>query len=274
MMARMRPKIVLTIAGSDPTGGAGIQGDLRALTALEVHALSVITSITVQGTRGVRSVHALDAALVRAQIDRLLDDVAVDAVKTGALVTAAIANEVAAAMEARPTLPLVVDPVIASSSGAALLDRGGVLVMRERLLARATVITPNLFELRALLDDPHEARDAEAMARAGERLRARGARAVLAKGGHLAGDPVDVLIDADGVVFLPSTRIDSPCTHGTGCTLSSAIAAHLANGAPLRRAVAEAQAFVVAAIREATPIGEGKSPLDPMRARAGVGCAP
>jgi hydroxymethylpyrimidine/phosphomethylpyrimidine kinase len=255
-------KCVLTIAGSDPTGGAGIQGDLRTLCALGIHPLSVVTAITVQGTRGVRAVHPVEASIVRAQLDVILEDVRVDVVKTGALANAAIVNEVADALAPR-RLPLVIDPGIVSSSGARLLDDAGVCVLLDRLIPLATLVTPNVAELRLLLGDDREAKDEGDLARAAERLRARGARAVLAKGGHLPGDPTDVLVDESGVRSFSGTRIETSCTHGTGCTLASAIAGALAQGRSLEAAVELARSLVREAMQRAVPIGEGKSPLDP-----------
>lgn len=260
-MSDRRPRVALTIAGSDPTGGAGVQGDLRAFASLGVHGLSVVTCITAQGTRGVRRVVALDVALVRAQLDALLEDVRVDAVKTGALATAAIVRLVAR-RTARIRAPLVVDPVLASTSGATLLDRRAVGVLAAELLPRATLVTPNVDELAILLgrDRP---RDARALRDAAFALReSTGARAVLGKGGHLDGDPIDVLVDARGTLIFPGKRVRTRCTHGTGCALASAIAAGLANGRSLRAAVRAAKAIVTEAIRRARPIGPGKSPLD------------
>jgi hydroxymethylpyrimidine/phosphomethylpyrimidine kinase len=262
--------IALTIAGSDPTGGAGVQGDLRAFAALGVHGVSVITCITAQGTRGVRRVDPLDVDLVRAQIDALLDDLRrIDAIKTGALVNAAIVKLVASKV-ARLRAPLVLDPVMTSTSGAALLDRSGASAMVRDLFPRATLVTPNVDELATILEidrprNPEEMRDAAIALK-----RTTRARAVLAKGGHLRGDPIDVLVDARGTHVFSGKRIDTKCTHGTGCTLASAIAAGLANGRSLRAAIAEAKAFVARAMRDAQPIGPGKSPLDSLsRARRG-----
>lgn len=256
--------IALSVAGSDPAGGAGIQGDLRAFAAVGVHGLSALTAIVAQGTRGVRATFPLPAAQVRAQLEAVLEDVRADAAKTGMLGTGAIVAEVVAVFAARPGLPLVVDPVIRSSSGAALLDDPGVRLLRERLLPRATLVTPNCDELAALLEEPVAPRDPDALARAAERLRARGVSAVLAKGGHLDGAPVDVLVDAEGTLSLPAERIATSCTRGTGCTLSAAITAHLARGEPLRSAVIAARSLLLRALADAAPIGEGASPTDPL----------
>jgi hydroxymethylpyrimidine kinase/phosphomethylpyrimidine kinase len=249
-------QVALTVAGSDPAGGAGIQGDLRTFAACDVHGLSAITAIIAQGTRGVRHVWPVDAARVRAQIEVVLSDVAAHAMKTGALINAQITRAV---VEALPPIPLVVDPVIASSSGATLLDDLGPL--RDELMPRATLITPNVRELRLLLGDSVDASSVDDLIRGAERLRAMGARAVLAKGGHLAGDPIDVLVDDSGVTTFTGARIVTTCTRGTGCTLSAAVAAHLARGATLLDAVTHARALLRAGLESGVPIGEGESPL-------------
>jgi len=254
-------RVALTIAGSDPAGGAGIQGDLRAFFASRVHGLSVITAVIAQGTRGVRAVWPVESARVREQLEVVLADVPCHAAKTGALLDSAITEEVARVLLAH-TFPLVVDPVIASSSGATLLDARGIGVLRERLMPRARLITPNVHELRILLGDAADARDVDALTRGAERLRAMGARAVLAKGGHLPGEPVDVLVDDDGAHVLEGPRIDTTCTRGTGCTLSALITAQLARGEALLPAVLEARARLRHALERATPIGEGHSPND------------
>lgn len=257
-------QVALTIAGSDPAGGAGIQGDLRAFFARGVHGTSVLTSVIAQATRGVRAVWPLTPEQVRRQLEVLLEDVTVHAAKTGALASGAIAREVADVLEAT-RFPLVVDPVLASSSGARLLDDDGLAVLRERLMPRAALITPNAPELAILLGEP-EARDVDGLVAAAERLLARGARAVLAKGGHLAGDPIDVLVDAEGVRTFTGPRIESRCTRGTGCTLSAAITGDLARGASLFDAIAAARALLRRAMELGEPIGEGESPLNLLRA--------
>lgn len=254
-------QVALTIAGSDPAGGAGIQGDLRAFFATRVHGLSVITAVIAQATRGVRAVWPVEARHVREQLEVVLADVRCDAAKTGALINGDIVEEVTRVLEQAP-FPLVIDPVIASSSGATLLDERGVRTLRGRLMPRAALITPNVHELRILLDDREDARDVEGLARGAERLRAMGARAVLAKGGHLAGDPVDVLVDAAGVHTFEGPRIDTTCTRGTGCTLSALITAHLARSTSLRDAIARAKITLRDALARATPIGDGASPVD------------
>ena len=248
-------QVALTVAGSDPAGGAGIQADLRTFAAHGVHGLSAITAIIAQGTRGVRAIWPVEALRVRQQIEVVLSDVRVHAMKTGALINASIVEEVIFVL---PDVPLVVDPVIASSSGAMLLT--DVRPLRDRLMPRAALITPNVSELRILLGDEEDARDVEGLVRGAERLVKLGARAVLAKGGHLPGDPVDVLVDATGVHRLEGTRIVTTCTRGTGCTLSAAITAELANGSSLPEAVTRARAFLREAMARSVPIGEGESP--------------
>jgi hydroxymethylpyrimidine/phosphomethylpyrimidine kinase len=248
-------QVALTVAGSDPAGGAGIQGDLRTFFACGVHGLSALTAIIAQGTRGVRDVWPVDAGRVRAQIEVVLADVTAHAMKTGALINAEITRAVVAVL---PPVPLVIDPVIASSSGATLLD--DLAPLRDALMPRATLITPNVHELGMLLGEPPPS-DVDGMVRGAERLRAMGARAVLAKGGHLAGDPIDVLVDDHGVTTLTAPRIVTTCTRGTGCTLSAAITAHLARGASLLDAVTAARALLRAALEKGVPIGEGESPV-------------
>ncbi len=255
--------IALTIAGSDPTGGAGLQGDLRTFAAHGVHGLSAITCVTVQGTRGVRAVVALEPSLVRAQIDVVLDDLEgrVPVAKLGALATADIVRAVADALDARPGMLVVADTVIAASSGARLLDDAGVDALVSRILPRAALVTPNAEELRILAELDGPVVDEGGLLAGARALLRRGARAVLAKGGHLPGAPIDLLVTDDSVLRLVGERIDSACTHGTGCTLASAIAAHLALGRPLEQAARRAKAYVADAMRSATPIGPGKSPL-------------
>lgn len=253
-------KVALTVAGSDPTGGAGVQGDLRAFSAFGVHGSSVVTCITAQGTRGVRRVVPLDAKIVGAQLDALLADVRVDVVKTGALATAAIVRVVARHV-AKLRAPLVVDPVIASTSGATLLDRSATGVLVREVFPLATLVTPNIEEIALLLHrDPPS--DVRALRDAAIRLREMtGARAVLAKGGHLKGAPTDVLVDERGVEILRGRRVATRCTHGTGCLLASSIAAGIANGRSVRAAIREAKSLLEDGMRRSRPIGPGRSPI-------------
>jgi hydroxymethylpyrimidine/phosphomethylpyrimidine kinase len=242
---------VLVIAGSDSGGGAGIQADIKTVMAFGGHATTAITAITAQNTRGVTQVALLDPAMVVAQIDAVLSDIGADAIKIGMIGSAAIAETVAERLE-RPDarLPLVFDPVMVATSGALLADPRTVAAF-ERLMRLATLITPNLPELAVLSSD-----GAEALAR-------RTGAWVLAKGGHGEGDLLlDALVGPDGVrEEWTDPRIDTRHTHGTGCTLASAIAAGLARGDDLSTAVAAARLYVRAAIEAAPGLGQGSGPL-------------
>jgi hydroxymethylpyrimidine kinase/phosphomethylpyrimidine kinase/thiamine-phosphate diphosphorylase len=247
----MRPA-VLTIAGSDPSGGAGLQADLRVFAALGVVGCSVVTALTVQTGRGVRTVSPVAAELLRAQIEALLDDVPFAAAKIGMLGGAAQVEAVAAALERRPHGALVLDPVLASTGGVPLLDAEGRAALLACLLPLADVVTPNTIEAEVLTG---QARPEEAA----RRLLARGARAVLIKGGHRDGPPIDRLYQSDGTVrSFDGPRLDTPHTHGTGCALSAAMAAHLARGAGLGDAIAAAKADLTAALRRPVMVGAGR----------------
>ena len=254
--------VALTIAGSDSSGGAGIQADLRTFAALEVYGASAVTAVTSQNTLGVRMVHALPPALVADQIDAVLDDLAVAAVKTGMLANADIVDAVVKQLS-MCAVPIVVDPVMISSSGVALLDDAGVDLVRARLLPRAALVTPNLAEAERLVG--YAVRTVDDQARAAHSLVKLGAHAALVKGGHsMEGDPVDVLFDGVELRGLKGARIDTRHTHGTGCTLASAVAAFLARGVVLADAVANAHAYVRAAIEQAPGLGRGRGPLHQM----------
>jgi hydroxymethylpyrimidine/phosphomethylpyrimidine kinase len=253
--------VVLTIAGSDSGGGAGVQADLRTFAALGVHGTTAITAVTAQSSIEVRGIHALPPEFVRLQVETVLADITVDVVKTGMLASGATAREVARLLGER-RLMAVVDPVLGAGSGAALLAGPELVeVLRTELLPLARVFTPNLSEVAAILGAP-EPRTPGEMIAAAQRLGALGARAVLIKGGHLAGAPVDVLLEAGSApVLFESERVEGVATHGTGCTYASAIAAELAQGAPLPLAIRAAQRFVLEAIRaagRAPPIGRGQ----------------
>jgi len=254
---------VLIVAGSDSGGGAGLQGDIKTVTALGGYAASAVTAITVQDTRRVHAVEFLSPALVRAQIDAVLDDVGADAVKTGMLGAAATIIAVADALGARDGLaPIVVDPVMVATSGDALAGEGAAEALRARLFPLAAVVTPNIPEAEALTGRRIET--VEDMGRAAAEMLAMGPRAVLLKGGHGASDQIsDVLLEAGGApqVFT-HRRIESRSTHGTGCALASALATGLAEGRPLPEAVARARAFVRAAIAPGLDLGEGAGPLN------------
>ena len=253
-------KVVLTVAGSDSGGGAGIQADLRTFAAHGVHGTSAITAVTAQNSVAVLDWVALEPRMVVAQMEAVASDMDVAAVKTGMLATAAIVSAVAGAIE-RLRLPLVVvDPVMVAKSGDRLLDRDAETAYRERLLPLATVVTPNLPEAEALLGRP--VRTLVEMREAARALRAMGPRAVVVKGGHLEGDAVDVFWDGERVEDLPAPRIDTRNTHGTGCTYSAAIAARLALGEPPLDAVRGAKAYLTEAIRGSYAVGRGHGPVD------------
>jgi hydroxymethylpyrimidine/phosphomethylpyrimidine kinase len=252
---------VLIIAGSDSGGGAGIQADLKAVTALGGYAATAITALTAQNTEGVHGVLPIPTEFLRRQIQVVLRDIGADALKTGMLhdvpTIEAVCEEIAA--EA-PGVPLVADPVMVAKGGHPLLQPDAVETLKRRLLPIATVITPNLPEAEVLLGRP--VADAAAMPAAAEALLALGPRAVLLKGGHLPGERVvDILATSAGITRFEDARIETRHTHGTGCTLASAIAAGLAQGMPLREAVARARAYVRAAILAAPGIGRGHGPL-------------
>ncbi len=249
----------LTCAGSDPSGGAGIQVDLRTFSALGAWGLSAITALTVQTPSVVRAVAPVDPALVGAQIEALLEAFPVGAAKTGMLANAAICTAVADALPV--DLPLVVDPVMAATSGGRLLNADAVDVLVERLLPRAVLVTPNLEEAAALAGVP--VRTLAEMEEAAERLRELGARAVLVKGGHGEGpEAVDLLVDDDGALPFGSPRYPFD-VHGSGCCLSAAIAARLAQGADLRTAVRDGKAVVTAAIAGAVTAPDGRRMANP-----------
>ena len=261
-MARPIPN-VLTIAGSDSGGGAGIQADLKTFSALGVYGASVVTALTAQNTRGVRAIHTPDAAFVAAQLDAVFDDIRIDAVKIGMLANAAIVRAVAAALRRYRPACVVLDTVMISKSDHALLEPDAVAALRDELLPLATLVTPNLPEAAALLGDA-PADDEPAMLRQGEALRALGAQAVLMKGGHLAAsDSPDWLVDASGSRRFGGPRIAVSHTHGTGCTLSSAIAALVPQRVDLASAIADAKAYLLDALRESErlEVGGGVGPL-------------
>ncbi|HYG71074.1 MAG TPA: bifunctional hydroxymethylpyrimidine kinase/phosphomethylpyrimidine kinase [Actinomycetota bacterium] len=260
--ASSRPR-ALTIAGSDSGGGAGIQADLKTFSALGVFGMTAITAVTVQNTRGVSAYEALSPVTVAEQIRAVVTDIGVDAAKTGMLATAEIVAAVATAIAETEVPNLVVDPVSVSKHGHRLLEPDAVAALRERILPLATLVTPNLPETAALIDAEVTTRDA--MRHAAHMLLAMGPRAVLVKGGHLVGDASpDLLVEGRQEIWIEAERIDTPNTHGTGCVLASAIAAHLARGQPLVDAVRAGKAFVTEAIRHALPIGHGVGPVDPL----------
>ncbi|HSM09886.1 MAG TPA: bifunctional hydroxymethylpyrimidine kinase/phosphomethylpyrimidine kinase [Gemmatimonadota bacterium] len=256
----VRP-IALTIAGSDSGGGAGIQADLKTFHAFEVFGTSVVTAITAQNTRAVTAVQRVDPHIVRAQMDALAADLPPAASKSGMLADAEIIETVAAGLEAGGFGPYVLDPVMVAASGARLLDPDAVGALRARLVPLARLVTPNLAEAAILADRP--VNDPDEMRAAGERILELGCEAVLVKGGHLAGPTVvDILLTNAGERVWRAPKLDAGDPHGTGCTLSAAIAAGLAYGRPLEAAVDEALAFTRRAISTAPKRGAGSRPLN------------
>ncbi len=254
--------IALTIAGSDSSGGAGIQADLKTFSALGVYGASVITALTAQNTTGVFGVHEVPAGFIAAQMDAVFSDLDVGAVKIGMLANEPAIDAVAAALERHRARNVVLDPVMVASSGERLLA-GAALGRLRQLIGRVRVLTPNLPEAAALLDAPL-AGDEEAMRLQAERLLAMGAGAVLIKGGHLGGrESVDLLVDAAGSLRLAAPRVETRNTHGTGCTLAAAVAAGFAKGLALGQAAKTAKAYVSAAIAAADrlKVGHGRGPL-------------
>ena len=255
--------VVLSIAGSDCSGGAGIQADLKTFAAHRVYGAAVITALTAQNTLGVSGVHVPPPAFVRQQIDAVCDDLDVAAVKTGMLVDAPIIEAVVAGLQralSRRRFPIVVDPVLISKSGHQLLADDAIETLRTRLLPLATIVTPNLPEASRLVG--FDVVDDDSAVRAGRFLIAAGAKAALIKGGHGTSTTVtDLLVTADAVVPITTMRIDTPHTHGTGCTLSAAIACGLAKGRSLEDAVRDAVAYVHTAILFAPGLGHGHGPL-------------
>ncbi|MDD3934927.1 bifunctional hydroxymethylpyrimidine kinase/phosphomethylpyrimidine kinase [Rhodoferax sp.] len=255
---------VLSIAGSDSGGGAGIQADLKTFAALGCFGMTAITALTAQNTCGVRAIHAVPPDMLRAQIDAVLEDIGADAVKVGMLHSPEIVRTVAQAIDRHQLGRVVFDPVMVATSGAKLIDDPAIAVLVAELFPRAALITPNLDEAALLVGRPLTS--VHDMAQAAAELLARGARAVLLKGGHLAGDVVtDLLLQASGdPLWMDAPRIDTGNTHGTGCTLSSAIAAHLALGATLTQAVQQAREFVRQALKAGASVktGQGEGPLN------------
>lgn len=255
----MRIPRALTIAGSDSGGGAGIQADLKTFSAFRVFGMSVITAVTAQNSLGVQGVENLTPGFVAQQLDSVLDDFGADAAKCGMLSTAPIIEAVADVLRERPIVNLVVDPVMVAKSGDPLLRPDARYALVERILPLALVVTPNLPEAGALAGFP--VTDRESMEAAARRIADLGPRHVLVKGGHLEGDPLDLLWDGHVFREFRGERIDSPNTHGTGCTLSAAIAAGLALGQPLADSIARAKAYVTRAILEGFQAGRGVGQL-------------
>jgi hydroxymethylpyrimidine/phosphomethylpyrimidine kinase len=255
--------IAVTIAGSDSGGGAGIQADLKTFSALGVYGASVVTALTAQNTQGVTAIHDVPPAFIAAQIDAVFSDLAVDAVKIGMLSRPEAITAVADGLRRHKQTQVVLDPVMVATSGDRLLAPAAVEVLRRALIPMARLITPNIPEAAALLERP-PARNETDMREQAQRLLALGARAVLIKGGHFEGpESVDYLIEEASETRLAATRIATSNTHGTGCTLSSAVAAGLAKGLDLAAAVRDAKDYVTAAIGAAgkLKIGAGHGPV-------------
>jgi hydroxymethylpyrimidine/phosphomethylpyrimidine kinase len=251
----------LTVAGSDSGGGAGIQADLKTFLALGVHGMSAITALTAQNTRGVSGVYEVPPEFVYEQIKQVVTDIGVDAAKTGMLATGEIVTVVAEAAAEFGIEKLIVDPVFISKNRDVLLADDAVDSLINKLFPVSLVITPNLYEASSLIGE--EVADLEGMRRAARTLHEMGPKYVLVKGGHLEGDATDLLFDGDAFVELSSERIDSPHTHGTGCTLSAAIAAYLARGVDAVGAIRQAKEFVTESIRHGLAIGGGHGPTNP-----------
>lgn len=251
---------VLTIAGSDSGAGAGLQADLKTFSALGVYGSTVVTAVTAQNTCGVQDWMALPASLVAEQIRSVRSDIGAAAIKTGMLANAEIVNVVAHAMKAEPPQALVVDPVMAAKSGDPLVDDTAVAAYRDALFPLATVVTPNLPEVERLVGT--QVREEREMRRGAKALVGFGCRAALIKGGHAAGSARDILFDGDDYYVFEQDRIFTNNDHGTGCTLASAIAAHLARGLSIPDAVREAKEYLTGALRHSYAIGAGHSPVN------------
>ncbi|PLR86666.1 bifunctional hydroxymethylpyrimidine kinase/phosphomethylpyrimidine kinase [Bacillus sp. V33-4] len=253
-------KTALTIAGSDSSGGAGIQADLKTFAAHRVYGMSVITAVTAQNTTGVRSIANIPEGIIKDQIEAVYEDIAVDAVKIGMLSTSTIITAVADALTSVKATNIIVDPVMVSKSGHHLLQREAADSLKEQIIPIAKVITPNLPEAEVLLQQ--KIQSVEEMKDACLELKKLGPEMVLLKGGHLSGDPIDILFDGNEFHIFSEQRIDTKNTHGTGCTLSSAIAANLAKGWPIVEAVKNAKEYITGAIKHSLNIGHGNGPTN------------
>jgi hydroxymethylpyrimidine/phosphomethylpyrimidine kinase len=253
------PPRVLAIAGSDSGGGAGIQADLKTMLALGVHGMTVVCAVTAQNSVGVQGYWELPPEAVRAQLDSVLGDIGAQAIKTGMLASAEIVLTVADRLSAVDA-PVVIDPVAVSKHGDSLLSPGALEALKSDLLPLATVVTPNLLEAELLTG--MTITDEQAMLAAARQIASRGPRWVLVKGGHLPGSPVDLLFGDGHVIRFPGPRIASRHTHGTGCTLASAIASHLALGADVPAAVESAKEYITGAIDGGFALGAGIGPVD------------
>jgi hydroxymethylpyrimidine/phosphomethylpyrimidine kinase len=256
-------KKALTIAGSDPSGGAGIQADLKTFSELRVYGMAVVAAMTAQNTLGVTAVEPVAAGFVAQQLDAVLTDIPPDATKTGMLLTAGVIEAVAQKLKQHGVRNLIVDPVMVSTSGTVLMNPDAMTVFREKLLPLSSLVTPNINEAQSLTGlKIHSASDME---KAAAEMHKMGARSVLVKGGHLPeGDAIDVLFDGNTYLQLRSLRLSVRHTHGTGCVLSASITAYCALGKPLQEAIALGKEFVTNAIRNGLEIGSGSGPCDPL----------
>jgi len=261
-------KTVLSIAGSDPSGGAGLQADLKTFAAHGVFGMAVVTSLTAQNTRRVAAVYPVAAEMVREQIDAIVEDIEIDAVKVGLLPDAGVARAVAEALERHRPPHVVLDPVMAATSGDALLGGDALSVMRGPLLGLARVVTPNLPEAEMLCARRIDYDSPESLREACRDIAALGAGCVLLKGGHGRGEAIDLLFDGEGFHEFSAARLPGGPIHGTGCTLSSSMAARLALGDSVREAVRRAKEYVTANIRAARRVGKGARCLPHLRADA------
>jgi hydroxymethylpyrimidine/phosphomethylpyrimidine kinase len=265
VVGETRPARLLIVAGSDSSGGAGIQADLKTASALGVYGMTAITALTAQNTEGVFGVVETDPEFVALQIRVCFEDVGCDAIKTGMLSNAGIIGAVADEISRHPGVPVVVDPVMISKSGTPLLDPGAVATLRQKLLPLATVVTPNLHEAGALVG--YAIDGLAGMKEAARAIHSFGVQNVVVKGGHLEGSAVDVFYDGQELVEFAAARIKTKDSHGTGCIFATALASGLAKGKSVRQSVPLAKEFVTAAIREGLSLGRGHGPANPMHSQ-------
>lgn len=252
-------KTALTIAGSDSGGGAGIQADLKTFSALGVFGMSVITAVTAQNTKEVRGVQNMELSMIRQQIEAVFDDIQVDAIKIGMLSSADVVDTVASTLKKYQQKPIILDPVMISKAGHHLLQEQAIEALKDIMIPLATMITPNVPEAEVLTDMKIVSN--EDMKVACKKIYDMGAKTVLLKGGHLPGDPNDLFFDGKDFYWYSAKRIDTKNTHGTGCTLSSAITANIAKGASLLEAVEHSKEYITNAIRQSFDLGRGHGPV-------------
>ena len=262
-------RTALSIAGSDSSGGAGIQADIKTMTALGVYAMSAVTALTAQNTTGVQGIFEVSPAFLEQQLDSIFTDIRPDAVKTGMVSSSDLIRVIASKLKYYEAGNIVVDPVMVSTSGSRLISEDAVETLKEELLPLATVITPNIPEAEVLCGFSVSSK--EDMEKAAEKIFGRYGCAVLCKGGHSIADADDLLFSKDGAKWFSGRRIDNPNTHGTGCTLSSAIASGLAKGYSLEDAVSAAKEYISGALAAMLDLGKGSGPLNHMFAIGGDG---